>query len=83
VFLAAYDREVRRSSALLVVLLVKEMLKHWATAHDSLDLKSWPRPVKRAVAATYIDPFYKRQLSRESANALRGLRDPDPVRLSH
>lgn len=82
-FLRGYYQQAQRPACLLAVLLVKELLKHWFTAHDSLKLKPWARAVKHAVAAAYIDPFYKRQLIRESANALRGLRDEDTLRLSH
>ena len=51
------------SGRLLEFYLVKEALKHWHTAHASLRLKTWPAPVKRLVAAAYIDRFYERQLA--------------------
>ena len=51
------------SGRILEFYLVKEALKHWHTAHASLRLKTWPAPVKRLVAAAYIDRFYERQLA--------------------
>jgi len=50
---------------LLSLFLIKEQLKHWHTAIDSLFLRPWPMPLKRLVAATYVNPFYTRQLARE------------------
>jgi hypothetical protein len=58
-FLAAYggcDTRVLR------MLIVKELFKHWHTAHDSLRLKPWSTARRRIVAAAYIDRFYRRQL---------------------
>jgi hypothetical protein len=49
----------------LRLMLIKELLKHWATAHESLRLKGWGRARTQLVASVYIDPFYQRQLLRE------------------
>lgn len=62
-FLASYyANSTAASKGLLEFYLVKEVLKHWHTAHASLRLKTWPPVVKRLVAAVYIDRFYERQL---------------------
>ncbi|MFH2011548.1 MAG: hypothetical protein ABIJ37_02400 [Pseudomonadota bacterium] len=53
------------SPKLLSIYLVKEQLKHWHTAIDSLWRLSWPIPIKRLVEATYVNPFYKRQIEIE------------------
>ena len=63
-FLASYyANSAPASKGMLEFYLVKEVLKHWHTAHASLGLKTWRPLVKRAVGAAYIDRFYERQLS--------------------
>jgi hypothetical protein len=65
-FLQAYYSDAAPPSPkLLSFFLIKEQIKHWHTAIDSLHLLPWPMPLKRLVAATYINPFYDRQLARE------------------
>lgn len=48
---------------LLSLFLLKEQLKHWHTALDSLDRRAWPGGVKRLAAAIYVNPFYTRQVA--------------------
>lgn len=62
---AYYSNSAPATPRLLSLFLIKEQLKHWHTAIDSLRLLSWPMPVKRLVAATYINPYYTRQLAIE------------------
>jgi aminoglycoside phosphotransferase (APT) family kinase protein len=50
-------------SAVLDWMLLKELLKHWQTAHESLRLKGWGGVRRRAVAAVYIDRFYRAQVA--------------------
>jgi hypothetical protein len=52
---------------LLILLTIKELLKHWHIAHVILRLKPWPAPLKNFLKRTYIDPFYKHQLRIEMA----------------
>lgn len=57
-----WDRE------LFAFQMIKEMLKHWHTAHDSLSLQPWPGMVKRVLAAGWIDRFYARQVLAETTD---------------
>lgn len=52
-------------SPLLRFYLIKEQLKHWHTALDSLQRLPWPGIVKKWVARVYVDPIYSRQLASE------------------
>jgi hypothetical protein len=56
-FDAYYSRTSHHSQKLLSLFLVKEQLKHWHTALDSLRLFMWPNIIKRFIAVTYINPF--------------------------
>lgn len=70
-FLAGYASAGEAPSGrVLRVYLVKELLKHWHTAHASLATKAWPAPVKRIVRSGYIDAFYERQLADELRSPL-------------
>jgi hypothetical protein len=55
---------------LLTVYLIKEQLKHWHTAIDSLNLLPWSKPLKRLVASVYVNPYYKRQLTLQMKRAV-------------
>jgi hypothetical protein len=70
-FLRGYygDGEPRR--AVLTVMLVKELLKHWSIAYVALGLKRWPGSVSQIVRRIYIDPFFHGQIARE-LDALAG-----------
>lgn len=48
---------------LLSLFLLKEQLKHWHTALDSLRLLHWPASLKRLALCTYVNPFYIRQIA--------------------
>lgn len=50
---------------LLRFYLIKEQLKHWHTAVDSLRRLPWPGLVKKWVAYAYVNPFYSRLLVTE------------------
>ena len=68
-FLGGYYGPDARVGNLLALQMVKEVLKHWHTARESLRMKRWPAPVARAVRTVYVDPFYRRQLETELARA--------------
>jgi hypothetical protein len=61
-FLSTYDGGRLREPSLLSAYLLKELLKHWATACESLALKPWSRRRRRLVSRVYIDPLYHRQM---------------------
>jgi hypothetical protein len=48
---------------LLSLYMLKEQLKHWHTAVDSLERRPWPSWLKRLAARVYVAPFYERQVS--------------------
>jgi hypothetical protein len=62
---AYYSNTTQPSKELLSLFLIKEQLKHWQTAIYSLGLLTWPITLKRLVAATYVNPYYTRQLAME------------------
>jgi len=62
---AYYSNTTPPSQKLLSFFLIKEQLKHWHTAIDSLRLLKWAIPLKRLVEATYVNPYYTRQLAME------------------
>ena len=65
-FLEAYYSNAGPSTPqLLSFFLIKEQIKHWHTALDSLRLLPWATPVKRVVAATYVNRYYTNQLTKE------------------
>jgi hypothetical protein len=64
-FLKGYYYNDDHPGKLLIIFLIKELLKHWLMAYKVLQIKKWPMPMKRFLKFTYIDPFYKNQLSRE------------------
>ena len=65
-FLAAYYANAQVSCPqLLSLFLLKEQLKHWHTALDSLQRRPWPPILKRLAAWVYVNPFYARQVARQ------------------
>lgn len=62
-FLTTYFGANRGDPALLNVFLMKELLKHWLMARQSLSLRPWSGPKKRLVSNFYIDPFFRRALN--------------------
>ena len=62
---AYYSYGVPPSPKLLSLFLIKEQFKHWLTAIDSLKRLPCNMLFKQLVAATYINPFYKRQMAIE------------------
>ena len=66
-FLRAYGHEEPAREALFRAQMIKELLKHWFTAHDSLKLKAFAPSVKRMLAKGWIDPYYSSQLRAEIA----------------
>ena len=62
---AYYSHGAPPSPKLLSIFLIKEQLKHWHTAMDSLCRLPWSMHLKRLVAAIYVNPFYNRQLAVE------------------
>jgi len=63
-FLRAYDANRPRDPVPLRIFLLKETLKHWLTAYDSVALKPWPTVKSVLVKRMYIDRFYRRQTGR-------------------
>ena len=62
-FLGSYYSHSQPSCPQLIdFFLLKEQLKHWYTALDSLQRRPWPSPLKRIVAMVYVNPFYTRQI---------------------
>ena len=71
-FLEAYYANSEPASKwLLSFFLLKEQLKHWHTAFDSLNKKPWPAAARRLIAMVYIEPFYIRQLTNELRQLIR------------
>lgn len=62
---AYYSNSMPPSPKLLSLFLIKEQIKHWHTAIDSLRLLPWTKPLKRLVEAAYVNPYYTRQLTME------------------
>ena len=63
-FLEAYYAHSRPPCPqLLNLFLLKEQLKHWHTALDSLHWRPWAPWIKRLTAAVYVNPFYTRQIA--------------------
>lgn len=72
VFLEAYySNSQAASSQLLSLFLLKEQLKHWHTALDSLQRLPWPPVVERLVAKIYVNPFYERQVASQFLSITR------------
>jgi hypothetical protein len=62
---AYYSNSAPPSPKLLGIYLIKEQLKHWHTATESLRLRRWAKPLKGLIQSTYINPYYSRQLAVE------------------
>ena len=64
IFLKYYHLNVSYSDPqLLDIFMLKEQLKHWHTALDSLNRLKWPSVIKALVKKVYVNPFYVRQVS--------------------
>lgn len=64
-FLQAYYQEAGAfSSELLAAQMLKEQLKHWVAALDSLRRRGWPTGLVRLAEALYVTPFYSSQVRR-------------------
>jgi hypothetical protein len=66
-FLQGYYGRRERSNKILGILIIKELLKQWNMAHIALQLKRWGTPAKNIIKQTYINPFFKKQISAEFA----------------
>lgn len=65
-FLDAYYANSRPACPqLLNLFMLKEQLKHWHTALDSLQYRFWPPMIKRLAAGIYVNPFYTSQVARQ------------------
>jgi|GEM_PF-883763 len=62
---AYYENNTPPSSKLLSLYLIKEQLKHWWTALDSLKMLEYPPALKKVIEKIYINPYYIRQLKIE------------------
>lgn len=60
-----YQNNSAPSGKLLNLFFVKEQLKHWHTALESLEMRWYPVLVKRLLAGIYVNPYYIRQLTAE------------------
>ncbi len=67
-FLEGYGGpEKTQDRGLLILLIIKELLKHWHMAYVVLRLKPWPASLKSFFKRIYIDPFYEHQFRIETA----------------
>lgn len=63
-FLGAYYADSKPASPFLLrFFILKEYLKHWHTALDSLQRRAWPPTIKRLAVGLYVNPFYARQIA--------------------
>jgi len=60
-----YPSDDEFNADLLNIFLVKEILKHWHTALDSLSYLSWSPRIKNIVQKIYVNPFYEKQLKKQ------------------
>jgi hypothetical protein len=61
---AYYTSSSPPSARLMSLFVLKEQLKHWHTAIYSLEMLPWSAPIKSLVAASYINPYYKREMAK-------------------
>lgn len=64
-FLDAYWQGAAGNRRIGAAYEMKEVLKHWLTALESLALKSVGQPAVRMIRAMYIHPFYRSQLEQQ------------------
>ena len=64
-FLNAYFGGDYSNSSILNILILKEFFKQWKVIHSALSRRKWPFFIKYLVKKLYIDPFFKRQISKE------------------
>jgi hypothetical protein len=50
---------------LLGLYILKEQMKHWDTALDSVARRDWPWPVKSLLTRVYVNPFFERQILKQ------------------
>jgi hypothetical protein len=62
-FRGYYARCPETDPKLLELYFLKEQLKHWHTALNSLSLKPWPSLFKSIVTRIYVNPFFERQIA--------------------
>ena len=60
-----YKNSSAPSVRLLHMFFVKEQLKHWHTALESLEMRSYPAMIKRLIAGIYVNPYYVCQILTE------------------
>ena len=68
---AYYSNNPPPCPQLLNLFLLKEQLKHWHTALDSLQRLPWPSVLKRLVAGIYVNPFYTRQVTAQFQSLIK------------
>jgi len=61
--IAQYGPMSFEESKLFKLFILKELLKHWHSAHFALDCKRWPNIVKKIIRIIYIDRFYKAEFT--------------------
>ncbi|MBX7148131.1 hypothetical protein K1X76_03525 [bacterium] len=67
-FLKAYFQQMGvLSSPVYNLFLLKEQLKHWYVALDSLNYLSWPAAIKSLATRIYVKSFYEKQVSESYA----------------
>lgn len=62
-FLRGYDANAWRDPSVLSAWLLKEALKHWVTARETLALRQWGVARERLTRSIYVDPFHRRQIT--------------------
>ena len=75
-FVSAYQLNTSYSDPqLLNLFLLKEQLKHWYIALDSLQRLPWPSIIKSIIKFFYVDLFYVRQVSVQLDVIKKGVKD--------
>lgn len=57
-FMSGYNGTDTFSKEVLNIMILKEILKHWKMAHQSLEKKQWPMLIKIFLRRFYINSFY-------------------------
>ncbi len=60
-----YNNDDDHSGQILIIFIIKELFKHWLMAHNVIQIKKWPTPIKHFLKFSYIDRFYKNHLYQE------------------
>jgi hypothetical protein len=56
--MAGFSTLSLREKKLLNIFLLKEYIKHWDQAYNNIDLKFWPKLIKKFLKKYYVDNFF-------------------------